>query len=84
MYYEIQSPNQGHDSLNDFFVNFFAHKAMWSSPAAVKENITNLKKFYKYLNELLFVTDDELNEMNVMIKKEKGNWISLYDDVCEM
>lgn len=80
LYYEIQSPDQGHDALDDFFGNFFAHKAMWSSPAAVKENITSLKKFYKYLNELSFVSDEDYQSMLEVVKEEKGNWMSLYDD----
>ena len=57
---------------------------MWSSPNSVKENITSLKKFYKYLNELSFITNANLKEMNNTIKEEKEHWMSLYDDEDEI
>jgi hypothetical protein len=53
---------------------------MWSSPATVKENITSLKKFYKYLNELSLVSDEGLENMYAVIKEEKDNWFGLYED----
>ena len=80
LYYEIQSPHQGVDALDDFFTDFFPRKAMWSSVNSVKENITSLKKFYKFLNELKLVSNEELKEMNAMIKEEKENWMSLYQN----
>lgn len=83
LYYEIQSPHQGYDALNDFFTDFFPRKAMWSSPNSVKENITSLKKFYKYLNELNLISDEELKEMSSVIKEEKENWMSLYENEFE-
>ncbi len=80
LYYDIEGPHQGHYRLDDFLGNFFPAKAMWSSPATVKENITSLKKFYKYLHELSLVSDEDLASMHTVIKEEKENWISLYDD----
>ncbi len=53
---------------------------MWSSANSVKENITSLKKFYKYLNELSLITNDELKDMHSSIKEDKENWLSLYDE----
>ena len=83
LYDEFVSPDKGHYRLDDFFAYFFPRKAMWSGANSVKENITSLKKFYKYLNELSFITGDELKEMNKTIKEEKENWIGLYDDEDE-
>ena len=80
LYYDIESPHQGHYRLDDFFGGFFPTKAMWSSPATVKENITSLKKFYKYLNELSIVSNEDLENMYTVIKEEKDNWLGLYDD----
>ena len=80
LYYDIESPHQGHYRLDDFFGAFFPTKAMWSSPATVKENITSLKKFYKYLNELSLVSDEDLENMYAVIKEEKDNWFGLYED----
>lgn len=80
---EFASPDKGHYRLDDFFSYFFPRKAMWSSANSVKENITSLKKFYKYLNKLSFITNDEFKEMIVVIKEEKEHWISLYNDELE-
>lgn len=80
LYYDIESPDEGHYRLDDFFKGFFPTKAMWSSPAAVKENITSFKKFYKYLNELSFVSDKDYQSMLGVIKEEKESWIGMYDD----
>ena len=80
LYDEFVSPDKGYDRLDDFFGYFFPRKAMWSSPNSVKENITSLKKFYKYLNEFSFITNANLKEMNNSIKEEKEHWLSLYDD----
>lgn len=83
LYDEFASPDKGHYRLDDFFSYFFPRKAMWSSANSVKANVTSLKKFYKYLNELSFITNDEFKEMIVVIKEEKQHWISLYDDELE-
>jgi len=83
LYDEFVNPDKGHYSLDDFFTYYFPRKAMWSSANSVKENITSLKKFYKYLNELSLITDKELKDMNTTIKVEKENWMSLYDDEDE-
>ena len=80
LYDEFDSPDKGHYRLDDFFSYFFPRKAMWSSSNSVKENITSLKKFYKYLNELSLITDEEFKEMTNVIKAEKENWMSLYHD----
>ena len=80
LYDEFVSPDKGHDRLSDFFGYFFPRKAMWSSANSVKENITSLKKFYKYLNTLSFIANDDLKNMNSIIKEEKESWMSLYDD----
>lgn len=80
LYDEFVSPIKGHDRLDDFFGYYFPRKAMWSSANSVKENITSLKKFYNYLNELSLITNDDFNNMINVIKEEKENWMSLYDD----
>ena len=80
LYDEFASPDKGHYRLDDFFCYFFPRKAMWSSTNSVKENITSLKKFYKYLNELSLITNDELKDMYSSIKADKEDWLGLYDD----
>ena len=84
LYDEFVSPDKGYDRLNDFFSYFFPRKAMWSSANSVKENITSLKKFYKYLQELSFITNANLKEMHSIIKEEKEYWLSLYSDESEI
>lgn len=80
LYDEFISPNKGHDRLDDFFGNFFPRKAMWSSANSVKENITSLKKFYSYLNELSLISNADFKNMTNVIQEEKEHWMGLYDN----
>ncbi|MDX9744773.1 MAG: hypothetical protein RBT59_13205 [Arcobacteraceae bacterium] len=80
LYDEFISPDKGHDGLDDFFGYYFPRKAMWSSANSVKENITSLKKFYSYLNELSLITNADFKNMTNVIQEEKEHWIGLYDD----
>ena len=84
LYDDFESHDKGHYRLDDFFTYYFPRKAMWSSANSVKENITSLKKFYKYLQELSFITNANLKEMNSIIKEEKEYWLSLYSDEAEI
>ena len=84
LYDDIENPEAGHYRLDDFFCDFFPRKAMWSSENSVKENITSLKKFYKYQNECSLVSDEDLNSMLDVIKVEKNNWMSLYNDEFDL
>lgn len=69
--------------IDHFLGYWFIKKAMWASPASIKENIASLKHFYSYMNKIGQVNDEELAGMKDEIKISKNEWIKTvqkYDD----
>ena len=68
----------------DYFLGYwFIRKAMWASPASIKENAAGLKKFYMYLEEIGKVSGDDLAELREDIKTGMPEWVATirrYDD----
>ncbi len=68
----------------DYFLGYwFIRKAMWASPASIKENAAGLKKFYTYLADIGQVSADDLAELREDIKTGLPEWIATvrrYDD----
>jgi len=73
--YEIIPAEEGSYKIGEFLGDYFIRKAMWSTKAAIKENIASFKKFYTFLNEIEKVSDEDLFEMKLMIKEEKSTWL---------
>jgi len=49
LYYDALDVTHGCYKVGEFLGNWFIRKAMWSSVASIKSNITSLKKFYLWL-----------------------------------
>lgn len=75
LYETPQHASEGITALDDFLGYWFIRKAMWSTPTTVKENITSLKYFYSYFNQIGLIDDGELSEMKADIKENKTEWI---------
>jgi hypothetical protein len=82
--YEDAIPaNEGGSYISMFLGYWFIKKAMWASPAAIKENGASLKKFYTFLLELGEIEEKDLTELTTTIKEEMPDWIATmkrYDD----
>ncbi len=70
---------EGISQISMFLGYWFIRKAMWASPAAIKENAASLKKFYTFLFELGEIDDKELKELTKTIKEEMPDWIATMD-----
>lgn len=85
--YEDATPaEEGADEIGMFLGDWFVRKAMWSSQAAIKENISSLKKFYTFMNEFGLTSKDDLDEMKDIIKESKDEWLEnmrRYDEAME-
>lgn len=85
--YEIIPLEDGALEIGGFLGDFFIRKATWSSPSAIKENISSFKKFYTFLNQIKMLSNQDLNEMKQLIKEEKEDWIesaeTYWDDLDE-
>ena len=83
LYESPEKASDGVNQLNYFFGYWFIRKAMWASPASIKENITSLKHFYTYMNKIGQVTEEDILDMQEEIKESKDEWIETvirYDD----
>lgn len=78
IYYECDI-NETIHLLDEFFRDWFPRKAMWSTPNAVKENITSMNKFYKCLFENTIITKDVLNNYKSLVKENKIEWMACSD-----
>ena len=66
---------EGIEELNEFMLDFFVRKCLWSTGSAIKENATSFKKFYKCMQELGHITDEQYHELELEIKSELDNWV---------
>mgnify|MGYP001051781747 CR=1 FL=1 len=67
--------------INGFFSWFFPRKAMWSSPAAVKENVASLKKFYKFMVESGQTDESDYLFLLQSVKEDMQQWLAHYEDI---
>lgn len=74
---------EGIDHVDGFLGYFFINKCMWSSRTSVKENITSIKKFYKFMLENNYINKASHKVMLDCIKENKEQWMKAadgYDD----
>jgi hypothetical protein len=74
-YYEADAI-EGIDYVDEFLGDWFIRKAMWSTEATIKSNITSFKKFYKYMMVEGHLHKDDYNEFLKLIKEDKSEWIN--------
>lgn len=79
VYEDAVPANEGCSQISMFLGYWFIRKAMWASPAAIKENAASLKKFYTFLHEVGEIEEKDLKEMNKTIKEEMPDWVATMD-----
>lgn len=72
---EALNIGQGAGLLDDFYL-WYAHKIMQASMTSMKESMTALKKFYKFLHKLDHISDDTYKAFIGKIKDSKTTWLS--------
>lgn len=83
LYEEPLKPRDGIYEINYFLGYWFIKKALWASVSTIKENITSLKHFYTYMNDIGQISAEELDDIKIEIKENKEEWletIKKYDD----
>lgn len=76
-YYQEKTAEEGWNNVDDYLGDWFINKVMWSTPNSVKENITSIKKFYKYLYETGKISKANYDELLTVIKSEKDIWVEV-------
>ncbi len=77
------SAGDGTKYIHHFLGYWFIYKALWSSEARIKENITSFKHFYKFMLGKSYITADQHSELLLDIKENKEDWFQAmkeYDD----
>tara|TARA_R110001583_G_scaffold24456_5_gene89175 strand:+ start:1569 stop:1982 length:414 start_codon:yes stop_codon:yes gene_type:complete len=77
--YDVVPVEKGALQIRGFLGDYFIRTACWGSSNAVKENIGSFKKFYAYLNEMGYTSNDDFGMMKEIIKEEKEDWCALAD-----
>jgi hypothetical protein len=67
--------NEGCYQLDGFLGDWFIRKAMWSTPATIKQNITSFKKFYRCMLEKEFIKKEDYEQLIDDIKNEGEEWL---------
>lgn len=82
LYDDFEKPEEGVYNVDMFLGYWFIRKAM-ASVSQIKQNITSLKKFYKFMYEKGAISKEALDDMLFTIKEEKSEWfatVARYDD----
>ena len=64
--------------ISEYLGSWFIRKCMWSTPKAIKENITSFKKFYVWMQQEEHISQQTLDDLLLIFKKEKEEWL----DTC--
>ena len=83
LYEKAIEVKDGASQIGMFLGYWFIRKAMWSSVNQIKCNAASLKKFYTFMYEKDYVKQEQLNDLNDIVKEEMPDWIAAmerYDD----
>ena len=83
LYEDAERAEAGVHMAGTFLGYWFIRKAMWASRASIKSNAASLKKFYTFMVAKSKVEQEELDDLNALIKEEMPEWLATlarYDD----
>ncbi len=83
LYEDATEAQDGANEVSMFLGYWFIKKAMWASQSSIKNNAVSLKKFYTFMHEKELVGTEEINELELTIKKGMPEWLAKlerYDD----
>ena len=58
-YYDVETAEEGIDSVYSFLSGWFIEKCMWATPCTTKEEAASIKKFYAYMSEKGYVEKED-------------------------
>ena len=61
-YYDIETPEEGINSVYSFLSGWFIEKCMCSTVYTTKETAASIKKFYAYMSEKGYVKKEDYKE----------------------
>lgn len=73
-YYDAQPMAEGTKMVGEFLGEWFIRKAMWSTPASIRQNAASIKKFYKCMLEGGHIDRQDYEYLLASIKDGLDDW----------
>ena len=67
LYEDAVEAKDGADNIGMYLGYWFIRKAVWASPAQIKDNAASLKKFYTFMNQKGLIAVEDLKELKEII-----------------
>ena len=78
-YYDIETPEEGINSVYSFLSGWFIEKCMWATVYTTKETAASIKKFYAYMSEKGYVKKEDYKELCVELKDSMDEILEYLD-----
>ncbi len=78
--YDITKVEDGMDEVYSFLGGWFIEKCLWASQTSLKETAASIKKFYQYMGENNYVSEEDYKEMCSFIKDNMDEFLEQLDD----
>lgn len=78
-YYDIETPEEGINSVYSFLSGWFIEKCMWATVYTTKETAASIKKFYAYMSEKGYVKKEDNKELCEELKDSMDEILEYLD-----
>lgn len=78
-YYDIETPEEGINSVYSFLSGWFIEKCMWATVYTIKETAASIKKFYAYMSEKGYVKKEDYKELCEELKDSMDEILEYLD-----
>ena len=78
-YYDIETPEEGINSVYSFLSGWFIEKCMWAHVYTTKETAASIKKFYAYMSEKGYVKKEDYKELCEELKDSMDEILEYLD-----
>ena len=78
-YYDIETPEEGINSVYSFLSGWFIEKCMWATVYTTKETAASIKKFYAYMSEKGYVKKEDYKELCEELKDSMDEILEYLD-----
>ena len=78
-YYDIETPEEGRNSVYSFLSGWFIEKCMWATVYTTKETAASIKKFYAYMSEKGYVKKEDYKELCEELKDSMDEILEYLD-----
>ena len=78
-YYDIETPEEGINSVYSFLSGWFIEKCMWETVYTTKETAASIKKFYAYMSEKGYVKKEDYKELCEELKDSMDEILEYLD-----